>query len=419
MASSFISLLADELETSEDQARELMRTLVEDIHDRAHNGSGVRIQNLGMFTEENGQLCFDPEPSLARAVNQRFEGLASEPLPPEVSPDAFSSLDDSEEAAPPESPSPSEPAPSEAELTVSAAGQTAIDAPNASDLRDGLDADTVELEPPAPSSETPPFAEILAALEPETDPGEAGSETAPPPDAPDDGNAEDAGPGGADRPADSGGSDPSDRSERARRGSRRRHGESSATLRRIVAGVVVLLLFAAGLWFLIGSPGESPDGTISPRASVEPSPERPSAPGASSSNGPAGDTASQGRPAASSAGLPTAGGRDTAAAPASSAPSDSISRTTATDGIDPSAGGWTLVVRSRTSRSGAQAWLDDNREQFTDLGFQVDVLSGQANGQTWYRVAVGQFPSVDRAQAAMNEHADVFPSDVWLLRLTP
>ena len=59
--------------------------MIREIRKRADQGQGVRVPNLGSFSVEDGRLTFNPEPSLARSVNQRFEGLAEETVAlPEV-----------------------------------------------------------------------------------------------------------------------------------------------------------------------------------------------------------------------------------------------------------------------------------------------------------------------------------------------
>jgi len=79
MSASIPSLLADELDTSPEKAQKLLLAMLREVKKRARH-EGVRLPELGTFREANGQITFEPSPSLARAVNQRFEGLESEDL---------------------------------------------------------------------------------------------------------------------------------------------------------------------------------------------------------------------------------------------------------------------------------------------------------------------------------------------------
>ena len=73
------SLLADELEISEQNAEKLLSAMLREVQKRARR-EGVRLPNLGKFSEREGELTFEPNESHARAVNHRFEGLDTEDL---------------------------------------------------------------------------------------------------------------------------------------------------------------------------------------------------------------------------------------------------------------------------------------------------------------------------------------------------
>ena len=83
------------------------------------------------------------------------------------------------------------------------------------------------------------------------------------------------------------------------------------------------------------------------------------------------------------------------------------------EGLDRAAGGWTIVVASETSRAQAEAVMN----QFRTLQVPVDVLVGTSNGVTRYRVAVGQYPGLDEARAAMSAFGDQLPRGAWPLRI--
>jgi len=78
MSASIFERVADELGLPPDRSEKLVRAMIREIRKRAHKGRGVKIPNLGSFSVEDGTLTFTPRPSVARAVNQRFEGLSEE-----------------------------------------------------------------------------------------------------------------------------------------------------------------------------------------------------------------------------------------------------------------------------------------------------------------------------------------------------
>jgi len=85
MPAPLFERVADKLGLPADRSEKLVRAMIREIRKRANQGQGVRVPNLGSFSVEDGRLTFHPEPSLARSVNQRFEGLAEETVAlPEV-----------------------------------------------------------------------------------------------------------------------------------------------------------------------------------------------------------------------------------------------------------------------------------------------------------------------------------------------
>ena len=109
---------------------------------------------------------------------------------------------------------------------------------------------------------------------------------------------------------------------------------------------------------------------------------------------------------------------DTAAAAAEAVPEEpepapSADPLRSTAGIDVGEGGFTWVVASEFDRASAEAAVADFRAQ----GFRAGVVAEEAGGRTRYRVALGQFASLDEAnQHRPNLPAGV-PADTWLLRL--
>jgi septal ring-binding cell division protein DamX len=81
MPASITPLLAERLDVSEERARSLLRTLLQELRRRAE-ADGVQLPELGTFREQDGTLTFEPSPSLRRHVNQPYEGLSAEVVPP-------------------------------------------------------------------------------------------------------------------------------------------------------------------------------------------------------------------------------------------------------------------------------------------------------------------------------------------------
>ena len=79
MPVSIVPLLADRLDISEERARSLLQTMLQELRRRAES-EGVRLPELGIFREEDDTLTFVPSPSLRRRVNLQYEGLTTEEL---------------------------------------------------------------------------------------------------------------------------------------------------------------------------------------------------------------------------------------------------------------------------------------------------------------------------------------------------
>ncbi len=83
--------------------------------------------------------------------------------------------------------------------------------------------------------------------------------------------------------------------------------------------------------------------------------------------------------------------------------------------LDPAAGGYTLIVASRLDRGRAEADAVRFRQRLG--GLPVEVLAGTSNGETRYRVAVGQYATLEQALAQRAALAAALPPDTWVLRL--
>ncbi len=81
--------------------------------------------------------------------------------------------------------------------------------------------------------------------------------------------------------------------------------------------------------------------------------------------------------------------------------------------VEPGAGGWTLVVASASERPQAELVA----ERYRRRGFRVGILSGEAEGQAYFRVGVGQFAEEAAARAALSKLEGDLPQDAWLMPL--
>lgn len=86
--------------------------------------------------------------------------------------------------------------------------------------------------------------------------------------------------------------------------------------------------------------------------------------------------------------------------------------------IDPDAGGWTLVVASRTQESEAEALQESYASSLQGTGLPVSVLPSEGpDGTMRYRVVIGQFSSQEEAQNIRELHSALMPDDAWSLQL--
>ena len=63
------------------------------------------------------------------------------------------------------------------------------------------------------------------------------------------------------------------------------------------------------------------------------------------------------------------------------------------------AGGWTVLANPTRSREDAEAL----ERQLRGRGYDATVVRVLRDGDTWYRLRVGRYPSADQAAAAMHK----------------
>lgn len=192
--------------------------------------------------------------------------------------------------------------------------------------------------------------------------------------------------------------------------------KSTSSAPRIFVSVLVLLLLGGGAWYILGQRGlvPTPRTTFAPLSTMVQSLTA----GASSSStesppSDTGTTASTDAPAEEST---SQSGEVTAQSAGSSSSSDAPS-TASADSIDPSAGGWSIIVASRADVEGAESLAQTYRDRFADRDVPVDVIEGTVNNSTRYRVGVGQFDSQSAAESFLQNFDSELPDGAWSLNL--
>jgi len=184
---------------------------------------------------------------------------------------------------------------------------------------------------------------------------------------------------------------------------------TGASIPRVLVSILVLLLLGGGAWYILGQRGlvPSPGQTIaefsSPGASTGPS-------DADTAPSDEGDAPSSSTDGTSTQEAPSSSEADSEASePSAAAPSEG--------GLDLSAGGWTVVVASRSDQRAATDLVSTYRERFADREVPVDLIEGTVDGETRYRVGVGQFPSQIEAETFLDANDASLPEGAWPLEL--
>ena len=191
---------------------------------------------------------------------------------------------------------------------------------------------------------------------------------------------------------------PTDSSLRHARESARSTGERNRSVIWLGAGVIVLVAIAAVAFFALRQ-----DEVQGPPLAEQTEPQVLPDTSASSA---AGDTAAAEMPPAA---LP----EEDAEQEADAADDDSTPLRSSA-GIDPSEGGYTIIVYSESSEQRAA----DVAAQYSAEGFRADVLEYDDDGAMHLRVGVGQFTTLTEAAETRNRLAgNELPDDAWVRRV--
>ena len=408
MPSLLTQKLADHLNLTEEEADRQLTDFIAQLKKRLDDQGQAVVSGVGTFRTGDNGLVFEPDDALARAVNHRFVGLepvkvdvaqeipdygknelfrSEEPdgeepaAPSEAAPEE---KDDASPAAPPpdtpstaaeESPSAT---PEEKEaLPLDEPGEESAepDAPALSSQREAVPDPPADDDKPGEAATDDAAAAHAAEIAAQASPSEK-KEASPPSQEP-----EDSAPPEGSRPTiNEAASD-----EAPRRTSRRP--DLDQTQKTTWPWILVLLIFilsAGGLWYVF-RPTPQTDSLSSPPPVTQEEP--PAAPSPS----------------------PTSETPGSSELPAYEAP----------DALDPSAGGWTIVLASETSGEAAQTTLRRYAERLRGEDLAFGVMQDEVEGTTRFRVGAGQFASTEEARATMNRLADSLPEGAWLLQIEP
>lgn len=503
MSAPIHALLAKKLGISGEKAQKLLTAMLREVRARAQK-EGVRLPELGKFSERGGQLVFEPSDSLAQAVNHRFEGLDSEDLAsaPDNSPDneqnqgpstitlgyqnsSWSPLDSEETSETAGENASEESEPDTAEFEVPSADDAAdteeLQTVDASQERDPASrsasqdtaydkssspsgapsSDTEELYPlvedsseggsdPTSSSES---TQSERDMERETLSGiwnsddddteeEDETSTADPPswaetedssssesfDWGDDDSSEPEEPVYGEHDIVDEEREPPVTEQKTTRAPKPAEAQGSSASRVLVT-LLVLLLLGGGTWYVLGQQGLVPpprttyaqvQSQLQPHLQNVPFIGPAASEETTSSTGPSGeetDGAGSSTPP-TNGDTPTQASDEAASASADGAPSESTSeQTSGSAELDPSSGGWTIVVASRAEEAAASSLTDTYRSRFDAQEVPIGIIAGNVDNATRYRVGIGQFDSRSEAQGFLEESGSELPDGAWILNL--
>lgn len=189
----------------------------------------------------------------------------------------------------------------------------------------------------------------------------------------------------------------------------------------LVAGIVaVVLLIGIAWWYLllpdtpaVDEPTAVEQTDPAPVAEV---PADSSDAQVAAADAPSAETPAAGAPAVETpaAEAPAVETPDAAAPAPTQAQADEDGPLRGSEPVDPSQGGYTVVVASEATQNAAERVA----RRFSREGYRTGVVAGEVEGRTHYRVAVGQFRTLRSATAARDRlQGGAFPRDAWVLAL--
>ena len=444
MSDSVVERVADRLEIQPEQTDQVLRTLAQLIKKQSARDGQVRVPGLGVFQQTTDTLVFEPEAALAEAVNGRYAGLESVPLT--LSPEAETILDDAPAEAAEDEPA-AEEAVAEEEPVVEdepyteaeEAEEDALEEPVAEEeaqtpgtvpLYDGpvepADFDDPDVSEAAAYEESPErLGEVEEETEPDITPPVMGWSKEDLDVLLQESRTEDE-----EHDTDALLRDEEDVDEEAEAlldtlveegdtlppplppGPQISPQEATPPRRRMLPWailVVAVLIIGAALLYQFGFFGSSPADPTTPPIATETPPAETPTPAATDPQTQDPDTPP-----------PTGETQTPPETPAETPPPETPAPTPPAAGqsIDPAQGGYTVVVASFARRAIAETEAERFRQQLNDPSTPVGVIQGDSRGRTWYRVAIGQVPTVEEAAALRARLASSLPEGTWVTPIT-
>lgn len=87
------------------------------------------------------------------------------------------------------------------------------------------------------------------------------------------------------------------------------------------------------------------------------------------------------------------------------------------DRLDRTRGGWTVVVASETAREEAERVARRFAKRFQEQDYPIDILETTVEGTQRFRVVVGQFSSSDQVIQTIEQDTSRLPPDAWGLEI--
>ncbi len=353
MPASLIDQLAERLGCTPEAAEAALRQYVARLQEQLAQEGQAILPGLGHLIRSEEGLRFEPDASLAQAVNHRFAGLEPVTVEP-PSPQAYRKTE-----------------------VVLPEGEESETSEETETAEEASTSPFYEVKPEAPHTEAPPSeAEEAASAAEEEAPAAPIPEPEPEPEAP----AESAEPTPSPEP-----SLRPPRPPRFRVEEERRRGLPVW----VPAALLIVTLGAVAVWFLLFSRPSEPEVVPPASSQTEVQPAIPPETTIAAAT-PAADTAAETPPSTSEAPPPPA---------------------------PPVVGNYALIVGSVTSQAAAERIAERFRRTLSERGLPVTIVAATTGGTTRYRVAVGRYSSPEEALAAKRQLGDVLPPDAWVLRL--
>lgn len=359
-----VSLLVRKTGSGREQIEEQLSRLINRIQSAAEEGKTFEIENFGTFSLQDGQLQFNPDDVLQTEINNKYAGMK----PIELM-GAFKGADEAEEIpVDDQSFPPTEETKSASEIEKERWSFDETSADEQARIEKAIFGKTFKEEPKEPRETEPEkSAAIPEIAEQETDPAPGNAEPAPP---------------------------MTDNTS-----------EEKDTIGKVLTLTIVVLVVGVLGWLIydIGFSGNTNNGQppLPAQGASEQTQTKQINLAANESVQEAADQTSEPEPPA-----------EVITVPDVSSPQEQQNQFGLHGELnDAVKTGYTIVVHSlNLQRANAI------KEQLHADGFRVMILEARVNGNNYYRVGLGQFPTLQAAQQAINQLPDRYKNDNFIKR---